>query len=201
MLAVSALSCLRGERRLFSDVAFELAPGEWLHVQGENGAGKTTLLRALVGLAQPDEGEIRWRGAPIGKLGEDYRREMLYLGHHGAVKEELTPLENLRLAAALDGRKLDDRDTIATLHRFGLKGREELPVRCLSAGQKRRVLLARLLTRPAILWVLDEAFNALDVGAVKLLGDLIAEHLAAGGMAVLTSHQPLPVPGGKALVL
>ena len=213
MLAVSALSCLRGERRLFSDVAFELAPGEWLHVQGENGAGKTTLLRALVGLAQPDEGEIRWRGAPIGKLGEDYRREMLYLGHHGAVKEELTPLENLRLAAALDGRppaelfrwtldrKLDDRDTIATLHRFGLKGREELPVRCLSAGQKRRVLLARLVTRNAALWVLDEPFTALDVKAIEMLSALIGEHLAQGGMAILTSHQAMPMANGKVMKL
>ncbi len=201
MLAVSALSCLRGERRLFSDVAFELAPGEWLHVQGENGAGKTTLLRALVGLAQPDEGEIRWRGAPIGKLGEDYRREMLYLGHHGAVKEELTPLENLRLAAALDGRKLDDRDTIATLHRFGLKGREELPVRCLSAGQKRRVLLARLVTRNAALWVLDEPFTALDVKAIEMLSALIGEHLAQGGMAILTSHHAMPMANGKVMKL
>ncbi|MBK9955193.1 MAG: cytochrome c biogenesis heme-transporting ATPase CcmA [Rhodocyclaceae bacterium] len=201
MLAVSALSCLRGERRLFSDLAFELAPGEWLHVQGENGAGKTTLLRALVGLAQPDEGEIRWRGAPIGKLGEDYRREMLYLGHHGAVKEELTPLENLRLAAALDGRKLDDRDTIATLHRFGLKGREELPVRCLSAGQKRRVLLARLVTRNAALWVLDEPFTALDVKAIEMLSALIGEHLAQGGMAILTSHQAMPMANGKVMKL
>ena len=201
MLAVSALSCLRGERRLFSDVAFELAPGEWLHVQGENGAGKTTLLRALVGLAQPDEGEIRWRGAPIGKLGEDYRREMLYLGHPGAVKEELTPLENLRLAAALDGRKLDDRDTIATLHRFGLKGREELPVRCLSAGQKRRVLLARLVTRNAALWVLDEPFTALDVKAIEMLSALIGEHLAQGGMAILTSHQAMPMANGKVMKL
>ena len=90
---------------------------------------------------------------------------------------------------------------MAALIRLGLRGREELPVRVLSAGQKRRVLLARLLTRPAVLWVLDEAFNALDVAAVQLLGDLIAEHLAGGGMAVLTSHQPLPVPGGKILVL
>ena len=117
------------------------------------------------------------------------------------VKEDLTPLENLRLAAALDGIALDERAALAALIRLGLRGREELPVRVLSAGQKRRVLLARLLTRPAILWVLDEAFNALDVAAVKLLGDLIAEHLANRGMVVLTSHQPLPVPGGKTLTL
>jgi heme exporter protein A len=201
MLSVSDLSCVRGERRLFSGLSLELAPGEWLHVQGENGAGKTTLLRALVGLSPPAEGEIRWRGETIRHLGENYRREMLYLGHHGAVKEELTPLENLRLAAALDGRELADHDAIASLHRFGLKGREELAVRFLSAGQKRRVLLARLVTRQALLWVLDEPFTALDVKAVAMLSTLIGEHLAAGGLAVLTSHQTMPIPGGRAIKL
>ncbi|MBK7014622.1 MAG: cytochrome c biogenesis heme-transporting ATPase CcmA [Sulfuritalea sp.] len=199
MLTVSGLACSRGERRLFANVGFALGSGEWLHVQGANGAGKTSLMRLLVGLSPADAGEIRWRGEPTPSV--DFRREMIYLGHHAAVKEDLTPLENLRLSAALDGVALDERAALAALIRLGLRGREDLPVRVLSAGQKRRVLLARLLTRPAILWVLDEAFNALDVGAVKLLGDLIAEHLAAGGMAVLTSHQPLPVPGGKALVL
>lgn len=201
MLSVSALSCVRGERRLFSDLAFELAPGEWLHVQGENGAGKTTLLRALVGLSPPAAGEIRWKGTSIRELGEEFRRDMLYLGHNGAVKEELTPLENLELAAGLDGRRLDDREAIATLHRFGLKGREELPVRFLSAGQKRRVLLARLVTRKAILWVLDEPFTALDVKAVDMLSTLVGEHLAQGGMAILTSHQAMPMANGRALKL
>lgn len=199
MLNVSGLACSRGERRLFSDVGFSLVAGEWLHVQGENGAGKTSLMRLLVGLSPADAGEIRWRDAPTPST--EFRRDLIYLGHHAAVKEDLTPLENLRLAAALDGITLDERAAMAALIRLGLRGREELPVRVLSAGQKRRVLLARLLTRPAVLWVLDEAFNALDVAAVKLLGELIAEHLAVGGMAVLTSHQPLPVPGGKALVL
>jgi len=199
MLNVSDLACSRGERRLFANVGFSLAPGEWLHVQGENGAGKTSLMRLLVGLSPADAGTILWRNEPTPST--EFRRDMIYLGHHAAVKEDLTPLENLRLAAALDGIELDESASMAALIRLGLRGREELPVRVLSAGQKRRVLLARLLTRPAVLWVLDEAFNALDVSAVKLLGDLIAEHLSAGGMAVLTSHQPLPVPGGKALML
>jgi len=201
MLSVANLSCVRGERRLFSGLAFDLAAGEWLHVQGENGAGKTTLLRALVGLSHPDQGEIRWHNQPIGELAEDYRRELLYLGHHGAVKEELTPLENLSLAASLDGRRLDDREALAALHRFGLKGREELPVRFLSAGQKRRVLLARLVTRNAVLWVLDEPFTALDVKAVDMLSALIAEHVSGGGMVILTSHQAMPIAGGKAVKL
>jgi heme exporter protein A len=199
MLSVTGLSCARGERTLFADVSFTLGEREWLHVQGQNGAGKTTLMRALVGLSPQQAGEIRWRGeaAP----SSEFRRDLIYLGHHAAVKEELTPLENLRLSASLDGLTLSERDALAALIRLGLRGREDLPVRVLSAGQKRRVLLARLLTRPAKLWVLDEAFNALDVGAVQQLGDLIGEHLANGGLAVLTSHQPLPVPGGRTLVL
>ncbi len=199
MLNVSGLACSRGERRLFADVSFSLAAGEWLHVQGENGSGKTSLMRLLVGLSPADAGEIRWRDEPA--PSPEFRRDLIYLGHHAAVKEDLTPLENLRLATALDGFELNEAAALAALIRLGLRGREELPVRVLSAGQKRRVLIARLLTRPAVLWVLDEAFNALDVTAVKLLGELIAEHLAKGGLAVLTSHQPLPVPGGKALEL
>lgn len=199
MLIVTNLACSRGERRLFSDISFALTAGEWLHVQGENGAGKTSLLRLLVGLSPADAGTIRWRGEPA--PSPDFHRDLIYLGHHAAVKEELTPLENLRFAAALDGSALDERIALAALVRLGLRGREDLPVRILSAGQKRRVLLARLLTRPAVLWVLDEAFNALDSGAVQLLGELIGEHLAADGMAVLTSHQPLPLPGGRSFLL
>ena len=199
MLSVTGLSCARGERTLFADIGFSLAPGEWLHVQGANGAGKTTLMRALVGLSPPQAGTVSWRGEAAPSA--DFRRDLLYLGHHAAVKDELTPLENLRLSAALDGLQVDERQVLAALLRLGLRGRENLPVRVLSAGQKRRVLLARLLLRPAPLWVLDEAFNALDTGAVQLLGELIGEHLSGGGLAVLTSHQPLPVPGGRSLLL
>ena len=199
MLKVSGLACSRGERQLFADVSFSLAAGEWLHVQGENGAGKTSLLRLLVGLSPADAGEIYWRGVAASEAG--FHRDLLYLGHHAAVKDELTPLENLCLSAALDGIPLDEKAALAALVRLGLRGREALPVRVLSAGQKRRVLLARLLTRPAALWVLDEAFNALDSGAVQLLGELLGEHLAKGGLAVLTSHQPLPLPVDKRLML
>ena len=201
MLTATGLSCVRGERRLFSGIDLAVAPGEWLHLQGENGAGKTSLLRILVGLTPAAEGEIRWKGESIGALGEDFRREMVYLGHHAAVKEDLTALENLQISAGLDGADLAERDALAALFRMGLKGREELPVRVLSQGQKRRVLLARLLARKAALWVLDEPFTALDVKAVKMLSDLIAEHVGAGGMAVLTSHQSMPIAGGKSLVL
>ncbi|AJP49376.1 hypothetical protein PG1C_03270 [Rugosibacter aromaticivorans] len=201
MLNVSGLACSRGERRLFADVSFSLAAGEWLHVQGENGAGKTSLLRLLVGLSPADAGEIYWRGVAVAAGESDFRRELVYLGHHAAVKDELNALENLQFSAALDGMRLDEQAALAALKRLGLRGREALPVRVLSAGQKRRVLLARLLTRPAALWVLDEVFNALDSGAVQLLGVLLGEHLARGGLAVLTSHQLLPLPGGQRLIL
>ncbi len=201
LLSAQGLACVRGERQLFSGLGLNLAAGEWLHVRGENGSGKTSLLRMLVGLSEPAAGEICWRGEPIRKGDDTFRRELLYLGHHGAVKEELTPLENLQLASALDGGELPDAEALAALHRFGLRGREELPVRFLSAGQKRRVLLARLVTRKATLWVLDEPFTALDVKAVDMLSHVIEEHLAQGGIAILTSHQPMPMPHGKAVQL
>ena len=126
---------------------------------------------------------------------------MLFLGHQGAVKEDLSALENLQLAAAIDGVKLADGPALQSLKRFGLLGREDLPVRVLSAGQKRRVLLARLVTRQAKLWILDEPFTALDVKAVELLSTVLAEHLGGGGMAILTNHQAINIPGGRVLQL
>ena len=199
MLTASALSCIRGERRLFAGLDLAVGPGEWLHVQGENGAGKTSLLRILAGLSPAAEGEIHWQGEPIRTLAEEYRRHLLFLGHHGAVKEDLTPLENLTLAAQLDGTVLDETEAQTALARFGLRGREDLAVRFLSAGQKRRVLLARLAVRKATLWILDEPFTALDVKAVEMLSGLIVEHVTQGGIAILTSHQSIPLPNGKIL--
>ncbi len=199
MLTATALSCIRGERRLFAGLDLAVGPGEWLHVQGENGAGKTSLLRILAGLSPPAAGEIFWRGEPIKALAEEFRRHLLFLGHHGAVKEELTPLENLTLAARLDGTALDEVEALTALTRFGLRGREDLSVRFLSAGQKRRVLLARLAVRKATLWILDEPFTALDVKAVEMLSGLIVEHVTGGGIAILTSHQSIPLPNGKVL--
>lgn len=199
MLTATALSCVRGERRLFAGLDLAVGPGEWLHVQGENGAGKTSLLRILAGLSPAAEGEVFWQGEPIKVLAEGYRRQLLFLGHHGAVKEELTPLENLTLAAQLDGTALEEMAALKALARFGLRGREDLNVRFLSAGQKRRVLLARLAVRQATLWILDEPFTALDVKAVEMLSGLIVEHVTNGGIAILTSHQTIPLPNGKVL--
>jgi heme exporter protein A len=150
-------------------------------------------------LTPRESGIVTWKGDPT--PSSDFRDALFYLGHHAAIKEDLTPLENLQLAAALDGHPLSDANSLHALQRMGLRGRESLPARVLSAGQKRRVLLSRLLTRPARIWVLDEAFNALDAAAVALLGRLVAEHLSGGGMAVMTSHQPLPIPDGRVLSL
>jgi heme exporter protein A len=202
MLTVSGLACVRGDRRLFAGVGFTLAAGQWLQVEGENGAGKTSLLRIVCGLLHKPEGEIRWNGDLVGDIGDDYRAALLYLGHSGGIKEELTALENLRISAALGGQVLDERAALDALQRLGLKGREDLPARFLSQGQKRRVALARLLTSRAKLWVLDEPFVALDVKAVDRLCALIAEHVQSGGMALFTSHQAVNLGGnGSALRL
>jgi len=199
MLSVHDLTCVRGMRPLFSGIGFSIGPGSWVHVRGANGAGKTSLLRLLAGLAQPDAGEVRWNGERVG--GEDFRRALMYLGHRAAVKEDLTALENVRFAAQMDGVDLGEDEAMDALARFGLGGREDLPVRFLSAGQKRRVLLARTVTRPAPLWILDEPFTALDAKAVDFISGLIADHVKAGGMAVLTSHQAIPLPPGQVVDL
>jgi len=201
MLTAIDLACVRGDRRLFAHLGFTLESGGRLHVTGENGSGKTSLLRMLCGLSPAEAGEIRWQGEPIARQGDEYRRALLYLGHHNALKEELTALENLRTTAALSGVAVEDAEGVEFLGRVGLAGREELPVRFLSQGQKRRVALSRLLWSTAPLWVLDEPFVALDSAAVNWLADIVGSHLSAGGMAVLTSHQEVEIAAGKAQTL
>jgi len=195
MLEVSNLACSRGDHRLFAGLNFSLHPGQIMQVQGANGSGKTSLLRTLCGFMMPDEGDIIWRGEKIGDLDEDYYAELLYLGHLNAIKDELSALENLRISAGLSGVELDEKEALAALRRMGLRGRERLPTKVLSQGQRRRVALARLLVSDAGLWVLDEPLTALDVGAVSLIQDLIAEHLARQGMVIFTTHQALQVAG------
>ncbi len=166
-----------------------------MQVQGANGSGKTSLLRTLCGFITPDAGEILWRGKSVSDLGEDYRAELLYLGHLNAIKDELSALENLQMSAGLAGYTVSEQQALAALRRMGLQRREHLPVRVLSQGQRRRVALARLLIGDAHLWILDEPLTALDVGAVGLMQELIGEHLSKGGMTIFTTHQPLHVAG------
>ena len=195
MLEVSNLACSRGDHRLFSGLSFVLGPGQIMQIQGANGSGKTSLLRTLCGFIMPDEGVIAWCGENVRDLDEEYYAEMMYLGHLNAIKDELSALENLRISAGLSGAKLNDKDAVSALRRMGLKGRENLPAKVLSQGQRRRVALARLLVNDARLWILDEPLTALDVGAVALIQELLAEHLARQGMVIFTTHQPLSVAG------
>lgn len=195
MLEVSNLACSRGDHRLFCGLSFSLKPGQIMQLQGGNGSGKTTLLRALCGFMMPDEGEVRWRNENIRHLGEDYCSEILYLGHLNAIKDELSAVENLCISAGLSGFVLKENDAIAALRHMGLRGREALPAKVLSQGQRRRVALARLIVSDAKLWILDEPLTALDVGAVALIQELIAEHLENQGMVIFTTHQPFRVAG------
>ena len=196
MLTVTDLQARRGRRVLFSCLALAAGPGQLLRVAGANGAGKTTLLRMLVGLTAPAAGEVRWRGRPIAAQRDTFHRELVYIGHAAALKDDLSALENLRMLAALGGDEVSPAEAAVALAAAGLKGRERLPARVLSAGQRRRVVLARLaLGGPQALWVLDEPFNALDVEAAQWLAARVCAQLAAGGVVVLTSHQPLPLDG------
>jgi heme exporter protein A len=197
MLEVSNLACSRGDHRLFSGLSFNLQPGQIMQVQGVNGSGKTSLLRTLCGFLRPDEGDIVWRGESIRELDEDYYAEMLYLGHLNAIKDELSALENLRISSGLSGLELNEKEAIVALRRMGLRGREMLPTKVLSQGQRRRVALARLLVSDAKLWILDEPLTALDVGAVGLIQELISHHLAQQGMVIFTTHQSLQVVGAE----
>lgn len=194
MLETLDLACLRGDRLLFRQLQMQLGEGELLRVEGANGAGKTSLLRLLAGLALPASGEVRWLGVSIRRQRETYARALLYLGHLVGLKDELTPTENLAIEAGLAGLSGATPARIEqALASWGLSRQLRLPLRVLSAGQRRRAALARLQLSDAVLWILDEPFNALDVGAVAQLGRLIETHLARGGMAVVTSHMDLPV--------
>jgi heme exporter protein A len=191
MLEVQNVGCVRGDRRLFDKINLSLTPGTVLHLTGPNGSGKTSLLRIICGLMAPEEGEIRWQGANIRSLAEEYFAAIIYIGHSSAVKEELTSLENLRISSGLAGIEVSRKEAYSVLAKMGLKGRENLAARLLSEGQRRRSALARLLTCRAPLWVLDEVLTSLDKAAVVLMKSLIEEHLSKGGLAVIATHQEL----------
>jgi heme exporter protein A len=166
-------------------------PGTYIQLTGPNGSGKTSLLRILCGLLAPAEGEIKWKGANIRSLGEEYVASVTYLGHRPGVKEELTALENLRITNAVNGVEVSKERAFAALKQVGLSGRESLPARLLSEGQRRRVGLARLLVCNTELWLLDEVLTSLDKGAVALVRSLIENHLTGGGIAIVATHQEL----------
>lgn len=199
-LEANALECVRGGRRLFQNLCFSLTQGELLEVSGANGSGKTSLLRMLCGLLSPTAGEILWQGANISSLKEEYLKGLAYLGHANGVKAELSALENLRIYGGLAGGQQPGEEKIsAALERMGLKGCEAVPAKTLSQGQQRRLALARLLVGEHALWILDEPLTALDSAAVRLVQSVLEEHLKGGGLAVLTTHQPLEAGAGRTL--
>lgn len=190
MLEAINLECTRGDRPLITGLSFKLAAGELLHVVGSNGSGKTTLLRTLCGLSRPSRGEIHWGGTDIHRLGDEYRTRLSYVGHSNGIQGELTPEENLRAATCLGGSPEPAR-TEQALEHVGLTRFAHLPTKVLSQGQKRRLALARLLVLPKTLWILDEPVSGLDSRSVAVIENLLAGHLAAGRMLVITSHQEL----------
>ena len=196
ILEVSNLGCIRGDRRLFSGLDLSVSPGTYIQLTGPNGSGKTSLLRILCGLLAAAEGEIKWNGANIRSLSEEYVAEVTYLGHRHGVKEELSALENLRITNALNGVEISKERGLAVLKEMGLGGRESLPARLLSEGQRRRVGLARLLVCNTTLWLLDEVLTSLDKGAVALVRSLIENHLTGGGIAIVATHQELVLSTG-----
>jgi heme exporter protein A len=195
-LDVEGLTCRRGERLLFKDMNFTVNTGDVLEISGHNGSGKTTLLRLLCGLLVPEQGTLRWRGQLISKVRPLYHRELAYIGHTDAIKGDLTARENLMVAGALHGGGIDPE---RALEQVGLVKIQELPGRFLSAGQRRRLALARLLVNRARLWLLDEPFTALDRMAIRSIAALLEEHAAAGGMAVFTSHHAINVANARTL--
>lgn len=190
MLTAADLSCERDERELFTHLDFTIAAGTALHVQGANGSGKTTLLRILCGLNADYTGEILWRGRPRGEVHADFCAGVFYLGHSPAINKTLTPLENLRWYCASRGFA-DDAAIRRELTALGLAGYEDVPCYQMSAGQQRRVSLARMQLAQAALWILDEPFTALDRVGVAELEARIAAFVQLGGAVILTTHHPL----------
>jgi len=184
------LSCIRDDRVLFEELAFELVSGQVLLLEGKNGSGKTSLLRILCGFREPDAGKIHWCGEAV--KDSQFYADMAYVGHLDGIKKELTVLENLKMSLALSssGRYSIDQ----ALTKVHLSGYDDVLVQALSAGQKRRLSLARLLITENVLWILDEPFTSLDRQGIALIESLMAEHCASGGMIVLTSHHDIDLP-------
>lgn len=192
-----ALCCERDDRDLFHSLSFSIAKGEWVQVTGANGAGKTTLLRLLAGLLRPEEGEIRFQGAPLSDVRESYCQDLLWIGHQPGMKTRLTALENLQFYHP----QCSTQAILEALLQAGLAGYEDLPLHQLSAGQQRRAALARLWLTQAQIWLLDEPFTAIDVAGVARLTARMAEHTANGGIVVMTTHQPMHTEQGRVRAL
>ncbi|CAI8898946.1 cytochrome c biogenesis heme-transporting ATPase CcmA [Methylocaldum szegediense] len=195
-LQARRLECVRSDSLLFTDLNFCVRAGQVLQIEGPNGSGKTSLLRILAGLTPPNEGEVLWRGENIARRRSTYFSETAYLGHQLGLKADLSVEENLRLSLALNGLSFSRASLEEALQTVGLEGRETTPARALSAGQRQRITLARLILSSAVLWILDEPFTALDSSGVTLVEAMLRSHLNRGGLAILTSHQTVRLDGG-----
>jgi heme exporter protein A len=182
---------IRGERCVFQNLEFALNPGELLLLQGRNGSGKTSLLRAIAGMLSLESGEIRWNDVPVLSQRQEFRSAMVWLAHRTGLKADLTPVENLRFEAAL--RPQSKADLTSILERLGIARLKRLPLRSLSAGQQRRVALARMLLADVPLWLMDEPFTNLDSAGRELVMELTEEHLATGGLCVMAAHQDVEI--------
>jgi heme exporter protein A len=194
LLEARHLAFHRQDEPVFAPLDFAVDAGELALVEGDNGSGKTTLLRLLAGLLHAGEGELLWRGEPWQRdacLGE-----VVFLGHQLGQKLELSARENLGFSCGLHGRR-DGADIDAALAGVGLAGYEDEPLRRLSAGQKKRVALARLQLLPAVLWLLDEPYANLDRHGIALVNRLLERHVAAGGAALVSSHGAVGFHGGE----
>lgn len=188
-LTLVNLACERGESRLFEHCHLKIESGQWWQIEGHNGIGKTSLLRIIAGLAVPAEGEVLWNNMPIREQRHDYYSHLFYLGHFAGIKPELTAWENLRYYQKIQSLPLSDEALWFALDKVGLIGREELPCSHLSAGQQRRVALAKLWLTSSAIWILDEPFTAIDKKGVAELIAHIEQHCQNGGICIFTSHQ------------
>lgn len=201
-LEARALACRRQGQELFRDLHLQLGAGDILQIEGSNGAGKTSLLKLLVGLGQPEAGQVLWQGQSLPGSRALMALSLAYLGHRNALKAALTPLENLAWLLALAGSPVAESRQLAMLAALGLGAVLEQPCATLSAGQQRRVALARVLLSGRRLWVLDEPLTALDAQVVLQIMQALRDHAGQGGAIVLTAHQPLDLgPRHQRLVI
>lgn len=192
MLLVQNVGCIRDNKTLFSRITFQLCEGHVAAVLGVNGSGKTTLLRIISGLLSPTIGSVTWDARPLDLIGDTFKRSMIFIGHTPSFKLDLTPIENLRSALYLSGARKKE-SILDSLSAVGLGEVANVPCEQLSAGQKQRLGIARLVAQEAKLWVLDEPSNSLDEKGFQILEELISAHLANGGLAVVATHSPLKV--------
>jgi heme exporter protein A len=189
-LSVEKVHVWRGDRHVLKGVSLTLRPGELLHVSGPNGTGKTTLLRVICGLLRPEQGQVSWLGQSIAAVRSEYQAALAYASHEPALKGDLTALENLHFAVGLK-RRVTAAELRASLERTGVAACADLPARVLSAGQRRRVAMARVLAMTASLWLLDEPFTNLDAAGTHLVSELLQSHVEHGGLALVVAHHDL----------